>query len=336
MIKRKLIGRATIVLAALLTTGAVGAQDNSQPYPPAPQQYPQQQPYPPQQQYPQEQAPPPQYPQQSPQQQPSYPPAPYGQYPAAPAPVLSPQQLDQIAAPIALYSDPLLAQVLTAATYYNQIPDAATWAMQHNYLTGAALAQAIQDDRLPFDPSVQALLPFPQVLDYMARNMAWTQALGNAVLAQRPEVMDAVQRRRQQAYDYGYLRSNPYERVEAAAPYDVEIVPVNPGAYYVPVYDPFVVYARPRPGFFVGGAIRFGPAVSLGVSFAPWGWGGVGFGWREHSIVVAGRPWERTWVNQRAYVAPYPIRPHTGPQVEHHEVHEYHAHEEHHGDDHHH
>jgi hypothetical protein len=331
MIKSKSIRPAGIVLAVFLTAGAVGAQENQQPYPTAPQpQYPQQQQYPPPQ-YPQQQTAPPQYPQQS---QAPYPPAPAGQYPAAPAPVLAPQQLDQIVAPIALYSDPLLAQVLTASTYYSEIPDAATWANQHRYLTGAALAQAIQDDQLPFDPSVQALLPFPQVLEYMARNMAWTQALGNAVLAQRPEVMDAVQRRRQQAYDYGYLRSNPYERVEAVTPYNVEIIPVNPGAYYVPIYDPYVVYARPRSGF-VGGAIRFGSAVSLGVSFAPWGWGGVGFGWRDHSIRVAGRPWERSWVNRRGYVAPYAIRPYSGRQMERHDMHEYHAHEEHH-DDHHH
>ena len=118
------------------------------------------------------------------------------------------------------------------------------------------------------------------------------------------------------------------------APYDVEIIPVNPGAYYMPIYDPYVVYARPRPGFFVSGAIRFGPAVSLGVSFAPWGWGSVGFGWRTHSILVAGRPWERTWVNRRAYVAPYPIRPYSGRRVERHDVHEYHAHEEHRDDRH--
>lgn len=325
LITRKLSFPAGIFLAAaFLAAGTASAQDPQQQYPPAsPQPYPQgqqqQQPYP-NQPYPNQQYP------NAPQAGQGYPPAPYGQqdgqYQQAPPPPPSPQQLDQIVAPVALYPDPLLAQVLTASTFYNQIPEAATWAMQHNYLTGQALAQAIQEDQLPYDPSVQGLLPFPQVLDYMARNMGWTQSLGNAVLAERPAVMDAVQRRRQQAYEYGYLRSNEYERVEAPSPYDVEILPANPGALYVPVYDPYVVYARPRPGFFVGGGIHFGPAISLGVSFAPWGWGGIGFGWRDHAILVGGRPWERTWVNRREFATPYPMgRPRYGERIERHDVH---------------
>ena len=292
-----------------------------QQYPPGqypPQQYPQQQPYPqgqyPPQQYPQGQYPPPQ----------GYPQYPAGQYGAPP--LLAPQQLDQLVSRIALYPDGLLAQVLTASTFYNQIPDAATWANQHPYLHGDQLARAIQDDRLPFDPSVIALLPFPNVLDEMARDMSWTQALGNAVLAQRPEIMDAVQRMRQQAYSYGYLRSNQYIQVVASPGY-IEILPVNPGYFYVPYYDPRVVFVRPRPGFFVGGALRFGPGIGIGASFAPWGWGGVGFGWREHTILVDHRPWDRDWRNRAAYVHPYADRPHyDGPRVEHHD---YHAHEEH-------
>jgi hypothetical protein len=97
---------------------------------------------------------------------------------------------------IALYPDPLRAQTLTASTFWGEIPEAATWADQHTYLTGDALAHAIQDDHLQWDPSVLSLLPFPSVLDMMARDPAWTQQLGTAVLMQRPEVMDAVQRRR--------------------------------------------------------------------------------------------------------------------------------------------
>jgi hypothetical protein len=104
-----------------------------------------------------------------------------------------------------LYADGLLAQLLTAATYWNEIPDAAAWANQHSYLKGPALASAIRQDNLGFSPSVMALLPFPSVLNYMASYMGWTQQLGNAVLTQRPEVMDAVQRLRQHAFDYGYL-----------------------------------------------------------------------------------------------------------------------------------
>ena len=97
---------------------------------------------------------------------------------------------------IALYPDPLLAQILAAATYPNDIPPAAQWADQHHYLTGQALANAITADQLPWDPSVQALLPFPSVLDMMNSDMNWTTQLGNAFLAQQQDVMDAVQRQR--------------------------------------------------------------------------------------------------------------------------------------------
>src|ERR1700732_1468235 len=124
------------------------------------------------------------------------------------APSFTPEQLDKLVARIALYPDALLAQVLAAATYSDQIPDAGSWADQHHYLTGEALADAIQADHLPWDPSVQALLPFPSVLDMMASDMNWTTDLGNAFLAQQQDVMDAVQRERRKARDFGYLRSN--------------------------------------------------------------------------------------------------------------------------------
>ena len=118
---------------------------------------------------------------------------------AAPAfaqapPMLPPAQLDQLVSRIALYPDPLVAQILAAASYSDQIQPAAQWADQHHYLAGQQLANAITGDQLPWDPSVQALLPFPQVLELMARDMGWTQKLGDAVLAQRGDVMDAVQR----------------------------------------------------------------------------------------------------------------------------------------------
>ncbi len=168
-----------------------------------------------------------------------------------------------------------------------------------------------------------ALLPFPSVLNQMANNMGWTQQLGNAVLAQRGDVMDAVQRARQQAYNYGYLRSNPYTRVVYVGPGDIEVVPVNPDVYYVPYYDPYVIFGPRRPGVFINGAIRFGPAITIGAAFAPWGWGGVGFGWRAHTIMIDRRPWDRTWVNRGAYVHPY-AEPHghygPGPYEEHHEL----------------
>src|SRR5258708_39014265 len=124
------------------------------------------------------------------------------------APSFTPEQLDKLVARIALYPDSLLSQVLAAATFSDQIPDAARWADQHHYLQGQALADAIQGDQLPWDPSVQALLPFPSVLDTMASDLNWTRNLGDAFLAQQQDVMDAVQRERQKAQRYGYLRSN--------------------------------------------------------------------------------------------------------------------------------
>ncbi|MBV8904445.1 MAG: DUF3300 domain-containing protein [Acidobacteriia bacterium] len=304
------------IFAACLAVAPVLAQGQ---YPPPQAQYP-----PPQGQYPPPQA-------QYPPPQGQYPPAQYppsqGQYPPpqaayGPPPVLAPAQLDRLVAPIALYPDGLLAQVLTASTYYNEIPEAAGWSNQHSYITGPALAQAIQQDNLPWDPSVLALLPFPSVLNQLANNMGWAQELGNAVLAQRGDVMDAVQRMRRRAYDYGYLRTNQYVRVVPAGPGYVEILSVQPDYYYVPFYDPLVVFARPRPGFFVGGAIRFGPGIVIGAAFSRWGWAGPGFGWREHTILIDRRPWERTWVNRSAYVHPYavPYWRYEGTRVERHEL----------------
>lgn len=220
-------------------------------------------------------------------------------------PSFPPGQLDQLVARIALYPDPLLAQVLAAATYPNDIPPAAQWADQHHYLTGQALAAAISADQLPWDPSVQALLPFPSVLDMMNADMNWTSDLGNAFLAQQQDVMDAVQRQRAAAQRYGYLRSNG-QIVVSGGPY-ITVMPVNPAYVVVPYYDPGIVFFAPRPGFVVGGAIRFGFGVTVGGFFAPWGWtpGGIGFDWRARSVFVNHAPWRRTWVNRGAYVHPY-------------------------------
>ena len=219
-----------------------------------------------------------------------------------PPPSFSPQQLDNLVSRIALYPDPLLAQVFAAASFPDQIPDAARWAGQYRNLNGNALADAMYQANLPFDPAVQALIPFPSVLDMMAQDPSWTSALGNAVLADRGQVMDAVQRMRRSAEQFGYLQSNAEMRVVNAGP-DVEIEPVDPGLIYVPVYDPFVVFAAPRPGFFVGAAIGFGPCYSIG-AFGGWGWGG-GFNWYNHALIVNHVTWGRTWYNRGVYVHNY-------------------------------
>lgn len=245
----------------------------------------------------------------------------FAQAPPPPPPTLPPQELDHMVARIALYPDPLLAQVLAAATYPNDIPDAARWADQHHYLTGQALADAIQADRLPWDPSVQALLPFPSVLDTMASDMNWTTQLGNAFLVQQQDVMDAVQRLRREAQQYGYLRTNG-SVVVTGGPY-IAITPVSPGLIYVPWYDPAVVFVAPRPGFYVGGAIRFGFSVNLGIAFQPWGWGYSRFDWGAHAVFINNAPWRRTWVDRARYVHPYAVQRYTGPRpAERHELHE--------------
>jgi hypothetical protein len=229
--------------------------------------------------------------------------------------------LDQLVQRIALYPDPLLAQILTASSFSDQIPQAAAWANQHAYLHDQALAAAINADQLPWDPSVLALLPFPNVLNMMAQDPGWTQALGNAVLSDRGAVMDSIQRERSLAQQYGYLRTNSYDQVVGAYPY-IQILPVNPGYIYVPVYNPAVVFVRPRPGFYVAGAIRFGPGITLGAGFMPFGWAGAGIGWREHAIILDNRPWVRTWQNRATYVHPYahPLPHYTERREEHREV----------------
>jgi hypothetical protein len=237
------------------------------------------------------------------------------------APFYGPEQLDHMVSRIALYPDPLLAQVLAAATFPDQIPDAARWADQHHYLTGSQLAAAINNDELPWDPSVQALLPFPSVLDAMASDMNWTNDLGNAFLSQQQEVMYAVQRMRQRARDFGYLRSGP-QIVVAGGPY-ITILPARPDYVVVPYYDPVVVYARPRPGFFVGAAIGFRFGVTVGVAFRPWGWGYNRIAWDRRVVYINNAPWQRTWVNRREYVHPYQVRRYEVAR-EHQERHELH------------
>jgi hypothetical protein len=236
-------------------------------------------------------------------------------------PVYPPAQLDRLVSRIALYPDPLLAQVLAAATFPDDIPDAARWADEHHYLTGDALAAAIEADRLPWDPSVQALLPFPNVLDMMASDMAWTTQLGDAFVAQEQDVMDAVQRMRRRARDYGYLRSSGQIRV-ITGPY-IEILPLNPAFIVVPAYDPAVVFVAPRPGFVIAGAIRLGFGVAIGPVFRPWGWGLNRFVWNSHTVIINNSPWRRTWANRSVYVHPYTVKRYPRQRrVEQHELHQ--------------
>jgi hypothetical protein len=220
-----------------------------------------------------------------------------GQYP--------PAELDRLVSRIALYPDPLLAQILAAATFPEQIPDASRWADEHHYLTGEPLARAIADDHLPLDPSVQALLPFPSVLHMMAADMPWTTSLGNAFLDQPQDVTDSAQRLRHQAQDFGYLRTNAQVSV-SSGPY-VEIQPAAPGYVVVPYYDPLIVFARPAPGYRPLVAIRYGYSVPMGVYFRPWGWGGNRIVWTSHTVFINDARWARVRANRLTYVHPYAV-----------------------------
>jgi hypothetical protein len=233
--------------------------------------------------------------------------------PATAAPSYDSAELDRIVSPIALYPDPLLAQVLAAATYPSDIQDAARWADDHHYLTGTRLTDAIAADHLPWDPSVQALLPFPSVLRMMGGDMPWTEELGNAFLAQHADVMDAVQRMRQTAERYGYLRSNSQMTV-SNGPY-IDIEPLDAAYIPVPYYDPLIVFAPPRPGFVVGTAIHVRSRVWVGATFAPWGWGFTRFAWPSHSVIINRVPWGRTWSNRTTYVHPYAVPRYAGPRA---------------------
>jgi len=231
--------------------------------------------------------------------------------PPSQAPSYTAAELDRIVSPIALYPDPLMAQVLAAATFPDDIADAASWADDHHYLSGNQLTEAIEADSLPWDPSVQALLPFPSVLEMMASDMAWTEELGDAFLAQHDQVMDAVQRMRHKAYTYGYLRPTATVLVRSG-PF-IEILPVDPAFIVVPYYDPAIVFAPHPPGFAVARGVYWDFGIRIGVWFAPWGWGGTRFVWSSHTVIINNAPWGRTWANRATYVHPYAVRRYARP-----------------------
>jgi hypothetical protein len=204
------------------------------------------------------------------------------------APTPAPQtadQLDALVAPIALYPDALVAQVLAAASFPEQVAFADYWIAQNKNLTGTALAQAV--DQEPWDPSVKALTQFPTVLHTLASNLTWTSNLGEAFRNQQADVMAAVQRMRAKAQAAGSLQSNSQITVTQPAPNTIVIQPANPQVVYVPQYNPTVVYGAPYvvpfytpPVAFAGVGISFGPAISIGAVFGGGGFvGGVGFGW---------------------------------------------------------
>jgi Protein of unknown function (DUF3300) len=242
-------------------------------------------------------APPPQY---APPPPPGAPPPPPQDAPAAmpqdgPA---TPQQLDQMLAPIALYPDQLLTQILMASTYPVQVVEAERWLENpaNAAINGDALAATLEP--LPWDPSVKALVPFPQVIKMLSDQLDWTQSLGNVFVNQQADVLNRVQFLRQQAQASGHLQTTPQMVVQQQGP-AIVIEPANPQLVYVPVYDPGIVYGawpwptyRPYyfPGFFVGGGLGLGIGVGIGftVGFGIIGplWGWAHPNWGGHSIYV--------------------------------------------------
>jgi hypothetical protein len=215
------------------------------------------------------------------------PPADSGQPPSAQP--LTPDQLNQLVAPIALYPDNLVAQVLAASTYPTQVVEANRWLKEQGNAPASQIAAGANNQN--WDASVKALTAFPQVLDQMDKNLQWTTDLGNAYYNQPQDVMGAVQAMRQRAQSAGNLRSNQQLSVDNSGG-DIEIAPANPQVVYVPVYNPWVVYGAPivawpgfywaaPPGIFFGGlAIGFG--IGIGIGFwggFGWGWGHWGMGW---------------------------------------------------------
>ena len=213
------------------------------------------------------------------------------------APLIPNDQLDSLVAPVALYPDPLLSQVLVASTYPLEIIQLQQWIQKNSSLTGDALTNAAQ--KQDWDPSIQAMSVFPDLVKRLADDIKWTTDLGNAFLAQQSDVMDAVQRMRMKAKDAGNLKSTEQMQVETKVVESKTVVVIqqtNPQVIYVPTYNPVVVYGPPMymypyppiyyppPSYYAAGAFfAFGVGVAVG-SYYRGGWG-YNCGWGHHTTV---------------------------------------------------
>jgi uncharacterized membrane protein YgcG len=207
---------------------------------------------------------------------------------------LTPAQLQELVAPIALYPDALLAQILAASAYPTQIVEAQRFIEQNPNLKGTALGTEV--DKQDWDPSVKALTQFPSVLANMDKDLSWTSELGDANYNQAADVMDAVQVLRKKAQKAGNLKSTPQQTVTDQGP-SVVIQPADPQVVYVPEYDPELIYGYPIglwPGFYPWWGVA-GPYLSFGVGFGispffgfGWGWRGWGFDWGHRGILYGG------------------------------------------------
>jgi Protein of unknown function (DUF3300) len=218
---------------------------------------------------------------------------------AQPAALVSPQQLDDLVAPVALYPDPLVGELLAAATYPMEIAEAEQWVRDHPGWKPSKLMDKAKKEN--WDPSVQGLVAFPDVLGRLSHDIGWTTQLGNAFLAQQADVMQAVQRMRSEAQAKGTLRSTPQETVTTQnqnGQTAISIEPANPDLWYVPDYNPAYVWGPPvfgayPPLLYPGIDVGFGwdPGIDLGLYFGGWGgweWGGWGWApdWYGGNILI--------------------------------------------------
>jgi hypothetical protein len=213
-----------------------------------------------------------------------------------PGQTLAPDQLNDLVAPIALYPDPLLGQILVASTYPLEVVEVSQWLQRNRGLTGAPLAQAAKQQN--WDASIQALAVFPDLVAKMNQDITWTTNLGNAFLNQQPEVMDAVQHMRASAQQNGRLESTPQQTVTTSNS-EIQIQPAQPDVVYLPQYNPVSIWGPPLfypyaswyyPSYGSGVYFGWGLGIPMGLYFGGgWGgWGGWGWrpGWGGHNIYV--------------------------------------------------
>jgi uncharacterized membrane protein YgcG len=216
--------------------------------------------------------------------------------PTDPAP-RSEAELQALVAPIALYPDALVAQILTASTFPDQVAIANYWMQQNKSLTGSALMQAV--NKQSWDASVKALTEFPSVLANLSNNLTWTSSLGEAYHDQQAEVMTAIQTLRAQAKSAGNLKSSSQITVVQQSPQTIVIQPANPQVVYVPEYNPAVIYGTPyvTPGYSAGdvaaaGIIGFGAGIAVGALMSGgccgWGYSSWNCGWHGMAVVYHG------------------------------------------------
>lgn len=218
--------------------------------------------------------------------------------------------LDQLLAPVALYPDALLSQVLMASTYPADVAAAAQWSKNNASLSGDAATKAVSGEQ--WDPSVQSLVAFPSVMDMMGRQPQWVQSVGDAFLAQPDDVMDSVQRLRAQAQKAGTLKTTEQQTVvtqQSGGTTVVQIEPTNPQVVYVPQYNPTVVYGAwaypayppayypPPPGSVFATSLVAGIGFGLGVAAVNSLWGG--FDWGGHDVNINVNRYNNINVNQR-------------------------------------